>query len=460
MIPIDITKLINIEAEQSVLGCCFIGGKPTVVEVQGIINSIDFYQEKHRVIWETLCRLISNGSSVDIITVISELGDYLEKVGGRQYLIELSNKAPNYKNVASYCKILKQKSIARQKAVQCQELVRKLEDEEDPFELISQSMIDDSMLLASNQKNEIIHVKDKAIEVFQKIEERKNNNGIVGLATGFNEFDIKVGGLRKGNLHILAARPAMGKTTLALNIASNVSMNFKKPVLFISLEMTNEQLIEKLMAEQAGLESWKLQDVAKMSSGEWKNLAIASNELYESKLYLDDSHRSKASEIAVRVRRFKSINPDLALVIVDYLQIMKAESRRDKNNEVGETSGILQGLAKELNIPVLALSQLSREVERREDKRPILSDLRDSGTLEQDGATVMFLYRDDYYNPNKYPVNNDPSETELIIAKNRFGPTGKLYFSFHKSKSRFIQLKKGAKPCQTQSERYKSVTEH
>jgi len=434
--------LFNIEAEQSILGGCMIGGKTTVLEAQELITATDFYQERHRMIWEAICRLVDRGESIDIITVREQLGDDLEKVGGIPYLMTLASKNPNYKNVASHCQIIKNKSIARQKVAQCRELIRQLENEEEPFELISQGMIFDSALISNSRKSEIVHVKEKTIAVYNEIEQRKNNHGVVGQATGFTDFDIKIGGLRRGSLHILAARPAMGKTTFALNIARNVAIKQKKPVLFVSLEMTNEQLIEKLMAENAGIESWKLQDAAQLSDREWNGLSLAANTLYESKLYLDDSHRSKASEIAVRLRRFKSLNPDLALVIIDYIQIMQAESRAGKNYEVGETSGILQGLAKELDIPILVLSQLSRDIERREDKRPILSDLRDSGSLEQDASTVMFLYRDDYYHPEDYPPNNDPSETELIVAKNRFGPIGKLYFTFFKAKSRFEQAAK------------------
>lgn len=435
--------LMNLEAEQSVLGGCMIGGKATVAEAQEMITAIDFYQERHRVIWEAICQLIEKGASIDIVTVTEQLGDQLNKIGGVPYLITLANKTPNFKNIGSYCKIIKEKSIARQKVVQCREIIKKLvEEEEDPFEVISQSMIYDSSLISNNRKSEIVHVREKTAEVFCEIGERRDNHGIVGQATGFYDFDVKVGGLRKGNLHLLAARPAMGKTTFALNIARNVSMKQRKPVLFISLEMTNSQLIEKLMAENAGIESWKLQDASKLTDSEWRGLSVAANNLYESKLYLDDSHRSKASEIAIRARRFKSLNPDLALIIIDYIQIMKAESKAGKNFEVGETSGILQGLAKELDIPILALSQLSRDIERREDKRPVLSDLRDSGSLEQDASTVMFLYRDDYYYPDKYPANNDPSQTELIIAKNRFGAIGKLHFMFLKAKSRFEQMER------------------
>lgn len=434
--------LINIEAEQSVLGSCMIGGKATLSEAQEILAEIDFYQERHRMIWEALCRLAEKDVIADIVTTSEELGEYLNKVGGVSYLVTLSNVTPSFKNIASYCQIVKQKSIARQKIAQCREIIKKLEDEEEPLEVISQGMIQDSALLSDNRQNEIIHVRQRTGEVFQEIGERRDNHGIVGLETGFDYFDHKVGGIRRGNLHILAARPAMGKTTLALNIARNVSMNQKKPVLFISLEMTNSQLIEKLMAENAGIDSWKLQDASKLGDQDWQSLSIAANNLYESKLYLDDSHRTKASDVAIRARRFKSQNQDLALIVIDYIQIMKAESRAGKNLEVGETSGILQGLAKELDVPILALSQLSREVEKRDDKRPILSDLRDSGSLEQDASTVMFLYREDYYKPDKFPPNNDPSQTELIIAKNRFGPVGKLHFVFFKAKSRFEQMAK------------------
>src|SRR5690606_18575710 len=206
------------------------------------------------------------------------------------------------------------------------------------------------------------------------------------------------------------------------------------PTIFVSLEMTNDQLVEKLIVEDAGIDSQLLQNTTKLTTDDWRRVSRACARIADSTLYLDDSHRIRASDLAVRLRRFTALH-QIGLVIIDYIQIMAPERSADRNKEVSETSGILQGLAKELNIPILALSQLSREVEKRNNKVPVLSDLRDSGTLEQDAATVMFLYRDDYYNPPPTPV--DPSLVNLIIAKNRFGPLGRVDFQFFKAKSKF-----------------------
>jgi replicative DNA helicase len=434
--------LIDIDAERSTLGSCFTGGLPTVYEVQEILESTDFFEERHRVIWESVARIINKKNPFDIMTVADELGNDLDKIGGRGYLIDLMNLTPSFTNAKHYAGIVKAKSIARQKKVECDETTRHLIDGGDPYEIVSKSMAADSKLLGTNQKTGIAHVKNRVMQVYDQIGERRENNGIVGIETGYRDLDYRIGGLRKGLFIILAARPAMGKTTFALNgIAKNTAFKFKIPTVFVSLEMTNDQLIEKLMVEDAGINSYMLQNTTLLKDNDWSQLGKATNNISESQLYLDDSNRIKASELANRLRRFKSMN-DLGLVIVDYIQIMAPERRGDRNSEVSETSGILQGLAKELNVPIVALSQLSRDVERREDKTPMLADLRDSGTLEQDAAQVMFLYRDDYYHPNKYPPNNDPSLTNLIIAKNRFGPLGVIDFNFYKSKSKFTLLDK------------------
>lgn len=430
----------NNQAEESILGSCLIGGVGAVNEAREFVDASDFYDEKHRRIWEAIIEMADNRISIDFTTVMEKLGKEIEEVGGATYILHLAGVVPTAAHVKNYAEIVRRKSLARQKIRQCYEQLNKLYEDEDPVEVISQGMIQDSKLIADRGKSEIIHVKNMVSEVYNSLEDRRENDGIVGIPTGYSDLDRKIGGLRRGNLHILAARPAMGKTTIALNIAKYVATKEKVPTIFVSLEMTNDQLVEKLIVEDAGINSQLLQNTTKLTTDDWRRVSHACARIADSTLYLDDSHRIRASDLAVRLRRFTALH-QIGLVIIDYIQIMAPERSADRNKEVSETSGILQGLAKELNIPILALSQLSREVEKRNNKVPVLSDLRDSGTLEQDAATVMFLYRDDYYNPPPTPV--DPSLVNLIIAKNRFGPLGRVDFQFFKAKSKFALTAKG-----------------
>ncbi|MBW2084469.1 MAG: replicative DNA helicase [Deltaproteobacteria bacterium] len=424
----------NDQAEEAVIGSCLIGGLAVVNEAREIIFPYDFYDEKRRLIWDAIVKMSNDRTPIDFITVKEKLKNELEKIGGDAYILHLASVVPTAAHIKHYAEIVRKKSLARQKIRQCFETAEKLYDDEDPVEVISQGMIQDSKLIADKTKSEIIHVRQKVFEVYGSLEDRKETNGIIGIPTGYSDLDRKIGGLRKGNLHILAARPSMGKTTLALNVAKYTALKERIPTIFVSLEMTNDQLVEKLITEDAGLDSQLLQNTTKLTDQDWRHITRSCGRIAESSLYLDDSHRIRASDLAVRLRRFTALH-QIGLVIVDYIQIMAPERHADRNKEVSETSGILQGLAKELNIPILALSQLSRDVENRNNKIPKLADLRDSGTLEQDASTVMFLYREDYYNPPKEPV--DPSLVNLIIAKNRFGPLGRVDFQFFKSKSRF-----------------------
>lgn len=425
----------NIQAEQAVIGSILLGGVPTLAEVQEFISADDFYDVKTKAMFETLKAIVDAQKPIELITIQT-----VNKEIGLEYLFSLQNMVPTPAHARYYAQEVKKKSLARQRINQCHEELEKLYGGEEPADVISQAVIRSSELLAGAKKQkDIIHIKDKVNAVLDDIEGRKDSDGIVGIKTGFNDMDRKIGGLRRGNLILLAARPAMGKTTFALNIAKHTAFNLKIPTIFCSLEMTNDQLIEKLLAEDAGIDSRMLQNTTQLHDNDWRNLTRSAAKIAESQLYIDDSHRVKASELAVRLRRFKALH-EIGLVIIDYLQIMAPERRTDKNNEVGETSGILQGLSKEINVPILALSQLSRDIERREDKVPKLSDLRDSGTLEQDAAQVMFLYRDDYYNPQKYPPDNDPSLTQLFVSKNRFGPLGVVDLLFFKGKSKFTAV--------------------
>ena len=319
------------------------------------------------------------------------------------------------------------------------EVIRKLLDEADPVSVISESMLADMRLLNDSHKGEIVKAGDELIDVYTEIEASVGSNGITGVPTGYDELDRIGGGLQPG-LIILAARPSVGKTTFALNIARNVANN-KFIVLIFSLEMTKKQLIRKLLAMEANIDSKYFNNAGEINDTQWTRLSHALGSLHEAGIYLDDTSGLKASEIMVKSRRFKSLHPELKMIIIDYLQLIAPENNYGTTNDkISDTSKIVKLVAKELDLPVVALSQLSRSLETRKDKTPILADLRDSGSLEQDADVVMFLHRDDYYNPKDAPA--DPSYTDLIVAKNRLdGGVGAVELKYYKARQRFEPAK-------------------
>ena len=429
----------NIDAERALIGSCFVDGQTAVDEASVLININDFYVEAHRVIWEVVLQLSFRRTPIDIITISEALGENLQKIGGHAYLLQLATAVPSAQNIAHYAQIIKNKSLARGKISECQEVIRKLLDEADPVSVISKSMLADMRLLNDSHKGEIVKAGDKLIDVYTEIEASVGSNGITGVPTGYDELDRIGGGLQPG-LIILAARPSVGKTTFALNIARNVA-NSKFIVLIFSLEMTKKQLIRKLLAMEANIDSKYFNNAGEINDTQWTRLSHALGSLHEAGIYLDDTSGLKASEIMVKSRRFKSLHPELKMIIIDYLQLIAPENNYGTTNDkISDTSKIVKLVAKELDLPVVALSQLSRSLETRKDKTPILADLRDSGSLEQDADVVMFLHRDDYYNPKDAPA--DPSYTDLIVAKNRLdGGVGAVELKYYKARQRFEPAK-------------------
>jgi len=425
-------------AEQATLGSCLIGGTPALDEARAIISAEDFFKDSHRALFAILDGMERKKISLDLVTVTNELNNRgrLEEIGGLTYLTHLADVVPSPANVAHYATIVKKKSLARQKRKQCLETISKLDEGADPEEVISQAMLEDSDLLAAGRKPTARPLKELLSEVYDELEERRSNHGLIGLKTGFSDLDRITGGFRRGEVTILAARPKMGKTTLALNIALNVAMA-GRPVYIASLEMSAGQLVEKLISSHSKIKGELLQDPVKLADSGLTKIALTCDKLSGTGLYIDDVAVIKPSDLLVKLRRHKALH-GLDLVVVDYLQLMQAETRRgSRYEEITEISRMLKLIAKELNVSLLALSQLSRSVEERSDKTPQPSDLRDSGALEQDAALVMFLYRDDYYKPDDYPPGNDPSETDCIVSLNRFGGTGAVKFMFHKAISLF-----------------------
>lgn len=425
-------------AEQATLGSCLIGKTPSLDEAREIIEPDDFYREPHKILFQALIEMQKKGIELDLVTVKAELESKgrLEAVGGLSYLMQLMNVVPTPAHIGHYAQIVRKKSLARRKRRQCLETLRKLDEGEEPEAVISQTMLEDSGLLDKGQKTPARPLKELISEVFDNLEERRVNKGLIGIETGYSDLDRLTGGLRRGEVTILAARPKMGKTTFALNIALNVAKSGRS-VYVVSLEMSAAQLVEKMLSCQAEIKSEHLQKPDTMSDSGLTKIAMACDELSTSRIYIDDSAAIKPSDLLVKLRRHKALH-GLDLVVVDYLQLLQAETRRgSKYEEVTEISRAMKVIAKELNVPLLVLSQLSRTVEERKDKTPQPSDLRDSGAIEQDAALVLFLYRDDYYNPDKYPPRNDPSETICLVSLNRFGGTGAVKFMFHKAISRF-----------------------
>ena len=431
----------NIEAERSLLGACIIGGRPAVDEASLIIEATDFYRESHRVIFEMLIKLSFNDTVIDIVTLKEALGERLEKVGGLTYLMELAGSTFSTVSIKSHAEIVKDKSLARGKILQNLEENRQLMAGEcQPEAMISRSMIDSMNLLNRKQRGQILPLSAGLKETFDSIERSVGLKGITGLSTGFDDLDHITGGLQTG-YYILAARTSVGKTTCALNIARNISKQGKK-VLVFSLEMTRPQLTRKMLSKEAKVDSRLFNNAEKITDQQWIMLSHSLGALEQAEIYIDDTSGLKASEIMIRARSFQSMNPDLGAIIIDYIQLMSAE-REDgnTNDKVSTTSKLIKVMSKDLDLPVIAISQLSREVDKRKDQMPQLADLRDSGSLEQDADVVWFLYRPDYYEPEKAAPG--PSVTHLIMPKNRLdGGIGGIRLLYFKETQHFQPINK------------------
>ncbi|HEX3043254.1 MAG TPA: replicative DNA helicase [Bacillota bacterium] len=430
----------NIDAERSTLGSMFLE-KDAILKGAEILRPDDFYREAHRVIFEAVVRLANKGEPVDIITVSEELkqGNMLEKVGGAPYLTALANSVPTAANIEYYARIVEEKSILRSIINVATNIVSLgYAGTEEVDNILDEA---EKQIFQISQKRNVkgyVSLKNILVETFERIEKiYESKGGVTGLATGFTDLDRMTAGLQPSDLVILAARPSMGKTTFALNIASHASINLKIPVVVFSLEMSKEQLALKLLCSEAGVDNQRIRTGSLMDS-DWPRLSHALGKLSDSMMFIDDTPGCSALDIRARARRIKSEH-GLGLIVIDYLQLMQTRGKTEsRQQEVSEISRSLKSLARELSVPVIALSQLSRAVEQRTDKRPFLADLRESGSLEQDADIVAFLYRDDYYNPD----TDKKGITELIISKQRNGPVGTVELFFQKEFSKFGGLDK------------------
>lgn len=418
----------NVEAEQAVLGAMLLSHDAVIVAMEKL-QSQDFYRDVHRIIFEAMEHLHRENKEIDVITLPDELKRMkkLDDVGGLEYVLNLPNLVGSAANIEYYANIVAEKSLARNLISTCTELTTEAYDGQKETEAI----LDDAerrILQLSDTKNRgdfasVGAVVEVTLDKITKLYE--NKAGLTGLPTGFRDLDRMTSGLQPSDLILVAARPSMGKTAFTLNIAQNVGVRQHKTVAFFSLEMSQEQLVQRLLCQIAHIDSQKLRTGQLNSDEEWTRLTDACDKLYESPIYIDDTPGISVAEMRSKARRLKSEH-GLDLIIVDYLQLMQGRNAESRQQEISEISRSLKALARELKVPLIALSQLSRSVESRQDKRPMLSDLRESGALEQDADIVSFLYREDYYDKE----TENQHITEVILAKHRNGPVGsvKLYF--------------------------------
>ena len=411
----------SLEAEQAVLGSILIDSR-CVAEVIGILKPEDFYLEQNREIYETVYTMFNFSETIDPVTVLDklkELGYYHDN--SKEYVMQLMEITPTAANVVRYANIVQEKSMLRglgQAAGDISEMV--YEQTGTAGEILETAEKKIYALRKGERGDSLEHIGTTLHKVFDRLDElSQSDSAIAGMSTGLKDLDSKINGLNKSDLLLIAARPAMGKSAFALNIGANVAHTYKKTVAIFNLEMSREQLAMRLLAGQSFVDSQKMA-TGKLSEEEWSKLCMGSAALSQTDIRIDDNPSVTVAEINAKCRRLDN----LGLVIIDYLQLMTG-SGYGKNSEnrvtvVGEISRALKIMAKELNIPVICLSQLSRAVESRTDKRPIMSDLRESGAIEQDADVIMFLYRDEYYNPN----SEDKGIAECIVSKNRHGETG------------------------------------
>ena len=437
----------DIEAEQAVLGAVFLDAD-AIIDAMEVIAPEDFYRRSHQIIFQAMIQLNDRSESIDLITLKAEIekSNSLEDVGGLTYLTELSQASPSAASIAYYAKIVDDKATLRNLIQTASRIVTKgFEQDEDVQSIIDQaekSILEVSEKCNSNGFQSIAEVLNRTIETIDQL--AQNNEEITGLPTGYAALDKMTAGLQKEELIILAARPAVGKTAFALNIAQNVGTKTDRSVAIFSLEMGAESLVNRMLCAEGSIEASHLR-TGQLSEEEWRNLIVAMGSLSNANIYIDDTPGIKISEIRARCRKLAQEKGNLGLILIDYLQLIEGTGRENRQQEVSEISRQLKKLAKELKVPVIALSQLSRGVEQRQDKRPVLSDIRESGSIEQDADIVAFLYRDDYYR-SEGDDDDEPEEQqnnnviEVIIEKNRSGARGTVELLFIKEYNKFSSV--------------------
>ncbi len=429
----------NLEAESSVLGALMLD-KDGIIKIADIVIPDDFYDNSHRQIYETILTLFEKNTSIDILTVSNNLEErkILDRIGGSSYLTQLVNLVPSAANIVYYANIVRKKGTLRRLIQASGDITTIAYSEEgeveDVLDRAEKRLYDVSQ---KHLKQNFIAVNTVLHETFERIDQLHRDKGALrGLASGYIDLDKLLGGLQKSDLIILAARPSMGKTAFALDMIRNVSVNFKIPTGIFSLEMSKDQLVDRLLASQSGVDLWKIR-TGNLTDDDFTRLEHGMGQLAEAPIYIDDAAGSNIMEVRTKARRLQSEH-GVGLIVIDYLQLMSGRTNSDNRvQEVSEISRSLKILARELNVPVIALSQLSRNLENRPDKIPQLSDLRESGSIEQDADVVMFIYREDMY---KGKESSRPNIAEIHIKKHRNGPTGQVDLFFDAAHTSFKNL--------------------
>ncbi|MBO5143718.1 MAG: replicative DNA helicase [Clostridia bacterium] len=428
------------QAEQAVLGSMLVD-KDAVLTVIEILKPEDFYRNEHAEIYSAIIDLYEKGEPIDLLTLKAQLevrGNY-DVINGFEYLVSLNNPMYSITNVESYAKIVEEKSILRRLIDSANEISKlsygQTEEVTSVLEVAEQKIF--AISEKKSQKSYAV-IKDVLVDTFDNLEELANRpNGLVGLTSGFKDLDDKTLGFCPGQLIIVAARPAMGKSAFALNLITNAALKANAAVVYFSLEMSKEELTGRILASEAMVDSQKIRS-GKLEDNDWINLTNSAGTISEAKIFLDDSVGYTPTELRAKCRKMK-MEHDIGMIVIDYLQLMNAsKASASRQADISEISRSLKMLAKELGIPIIALSQLSRAPEQRDDHRPMLSDLRESGSIEQDADMVMFLYRDDYYNPETEKKN----VAEVILAKNRAGSTGTVELLWLGQYTKFVNLDK------------------
>ena len=447
----------NIEAEQAVLGAIFLN-TDALADAMEYIEADDFYRRSHQILFQAMVDLNNDGEAIDVLTVQNYLttNNQLDDVGGVAYIAELATSVPTAANAGYYAKIVEEKSMLRRLISTATNIITQANNNDEDVPSLLDSA-ERQIMDVSERKNrsgfrEIKDVLNEALNDVDRLSQQSED--ITGLPTGYREFDKMTAGLQPDNLIILAARPAVGKTAFALNIAQNVATTTDTSVAIFSLEMSAESLVNRMLCAEGSINANHLR-TGQLDEGEWQNLIVAMGALSNTSIFIDDTPGIKMAEIRAKCRRLAKEKGNLGLVVIDYLQLIEGSNKESRQQEVSEISRQLKKLAKELGVPILALSQLSRGVEQRQDKRPVLSDIRESGSIEQDADIVAFLYRDDYYergesksddDEDDEPLNQDVGEVELIIEKNRAGARGTVKLLFIKSYNKFSNISYAQEP--------------
>ncbi|MFP4697995.1 MAG: replicative DNA helicase [Eubacteriales bacterium] len=431
----------SLEAEQSVIGSMLLNREAIAIASE-FIRGDDFYQKQLGVVFESMIELYNGNQPVDLVTLQNILTqkNVLEQIGGIKYLSDLAGAVPTSAHIKNYAVIVKEKAILRRLIRESEQIASECYQNKDKLEVILDSAEKRIFNLIQNRNaSDFAPIKEIVLSTLENIEKAHQNQGqVTGIETGFSDLDYKTSGLQPSDFVLIAARPSMGKTAFALNVAQHVSIKEDVPTAIFSLEMSKEQLVNRLLCSESMIDAQKVR-TGNLEETDWEKIAEGSAVLAKAPLYIDDTPGISVSEIRAKCRKLK-LEKGLGLILIDYLQLMSSGGKRieSRQQEISEISRSLKALAREMEAPVVALSQLSRACEARADHRPMLSDLRESGAIEQDADVVMFLYRDEYYNPDTEAKN----QAELIVAKQRNGPTGTINLVWLGQYTKFVNMER------------------